>query len=322
MNNRREQALQTSKPSFPVQYESTVVSDSANGCIRHLKLHSGITLSTMDCDLDAPLVISFCSPSEAIGIGFSLSGMAESKVDGKVSDFSFSPGCSNVTRFPDFAEVEQAFSRGPSKRICLVAPLESLQLYAEHHRYPLPCLFKKHACSGLHQNYSITSAMRLAAAQIISSPYEGMTGAFFIESKVLELLALKFEQLALIHHQCRKSCPGQGALSARDTEGVHHAASLLTQNVEEPLSLEEVAREVGMCRSKLHESFRAVYGVTPFEYQRDYRLEAAKRYLLEGRMNITEIAFAVGYSSSGYFTKAFKKRFGKLPKKYLKEQMA
>jgi AraC-like DNA-binding protein len=70
-----------------------------------------------------------------------------------------------------------------------------------------------------------------------------------------------------------------------------------------------------MCRSKLFRCFRMVYGMTPFEYLRNRRLETAMDLLMDGRMNVAQAAYAVGFSCPSYFTKAFKKYFGHLPSK-------
>ena len=278
-----------------------------DGLIRHSWLNSGIILATLDRTFEAPASIEFPAPKDIIGIGFSLSGTVELKVDGKSLPHSFNPGWSNLTCFPPDAEVSLTVGCGLARRVCLTIPLETLNGYAERSMRSLhgPLNLKNHST---YHATSLTPGMRVAVSQLLSCPYQGMTKGFFIESKVMELLAYKFKQLGNSQPVLLRT-----SLSSRDVEGVHHAAKLLTENLEHPKSLKQIAREVGMCRSKLHEAFRTVHGVTPFEYQRDYRLEVARQYLLEGRMNITETAFAVGYSCSGYFTKAFKKRFGHLP---------
>ncbi|PIE48222.1 MAG: AraC family transcriptional regulator, partial [Gammaproteobacteria bacterium] len=74
----------------------------------------------------------------------------------------------------------------------------------------------------------------------------------------------------------------------------------------------ELAANAGVCRSKLHKCFKQVYGLTPFDYARDKRLEKAKQMLRQGE-NVTQTAFQLGYSSPSHFAKAFKEHFGYLP---------
>ncbi|TIH16988.1 AraC family transcriptional regulator [Marinifilum sp. JC120] len=281
--------------------------------IQFTPLHSGITLVTMDCMLENPVSISFIPPPETIGIGFSLSGSMNSSPEGWGSNISFDSGLSHFSYFPSADELDETFSEGRLRRVCLMMPMDLLQKYMAHYTKNLsPSLEIRHT-EPTHLTSPITPGMRAVISQIFECPHQGISHDFFIESKVMELLAYKFKQLGLHTRKDRIS------LSSKDVDGVVHAASLLTENLDTPKGLDQIARAVGMCRSKLHETFREMYGMTPFEYQRDYRLDIAKQHLLDSSMNITEIAFAVGYSSSGHFTKAFKKRYGELPGKYRRQ---
>jgi AraC-like DNA-binding protein len=59
-----------------------------------------------------------------------------------------------------------------------------------------------------------------------------------------------------------------------------------------------------------------IYGTTPFDYLRDRRLEKAKIFLDEGNMDVTEVAYTVGYSSLSHFAKVFRQYFGTPPSNY------
>lgn len=60
--------------------------------------------------------------------------------------------------------------------------------------------------------------------------------------------------------------------------------------------------------------------MSPGELIKDIRLEKAATMLSEGKMRINEIKDMVGYSSSSYFAKNFLKKYGVLPKDYIKKQ--
>nr|WP_319395860.1 AraC family transcriptional regulator [uncultured Desulfobacter sp.] len=155
----------------------------------------------------------------------------------------------------------------------------------------------------------ITPAIRTIIFNIFNCPYQGWAQKFFLESKVLELIAHKIGQIETVDNRKSDTRP----LPVPDLDRIREAARLLAGNLENSPDLNQLARAVGMCRSKLHRCFRMVYGVTPFEYLRNRRLETAMDFLMDGRMNVTQAAYAVGYSSPSYFTKAFKKYFGHLP---------
>lgn len=72
----------------------------------------------------------------------------------------------------------------------------------------------------------------------------------------------------------------------------------------------ELSRTVRLSRSKLQRCFLRVYGVAPFEYLRNHRLQTTRRLLQRGESNVTEAALRVGYANLSYFAKAFKTMFG------------
>ena len=82
------------------------------------------------------------------------------------------------------------------------------------------------------------------------------------------------------------------------------------------LSVEELSRELGMSRVNLYKRLVAMTGKTPIEFIRVIRLKHAAKLLRETRMNISEVAYQVGFNNPKYFTKYFKEEFGMLPSVY------
>jgi AraC-like DNA-binding protein len=75
---------------------------------------------------------------------------------------------------------------------------------------------------------------------------------------------------------------------------------------------------VGLNDFKLKRGFRQVFDTTVFGYVRALRMEKARALLELGRLNVTQVASATGYSCFGHFSAAFKKRFGILPSDFKK----
>jgi AraC-like DNA-binding protein len=71
-----------------------------------------------------------------------------------------------------------------------------------------------------------------------------------------------------------------------------------------------------LSRSQLHRKLLAVTGQAPGEFIRTYRLKKAASLILENKLNVTQIAFEVGFSSPSHFSKAFKQQFNCLPKEF------
>jgi len=154
----------------------------------------------------------------------------------------------------------------------------------------------------------LTPIMKMTLHQIDTCPYAGMTRRLFLEGKVLELVAHKLDQLG--SDSARKP---SAAMCAADVERVRHAADMLVRDLDAPPSINELARMVGMSRTKLYRIFGQVYGISPFEYLRNHRLSVAFQWLQEREVNVTEAAYKVGYTNLSHFAKAFKELFGVLP---------
>lgn len=79
------------------------------------------------------------------------------------------------------------------------------------------------------------------------------------------------------------------------------------------LSTIEIAKMLGVGRNRFQKEIKDLSGVTPVEFIRSLRLNEAKNLLKDRSKNISEVAYAVGFSNLSYFTRSFKQEFGKLP---------
>lgn len=94
------------------------------------------------------------------------------------------------------------------------------------------------------------------------------------------------------------------------------AKDILNANFDNPPSLTELARQVGLNDCTLKRGFREVFGTTAFGYLHDYRLEQALQLLQERHLNISEIARKVGFASYTSLSKGFRRKYGVSPKQY------
>ncbi|MEM9768390.1 MAG: AraC family transcriptional regulator [Cyanobacteria bacterium P01_D01_bin.71] len=156
----------------------------------------------------------------------------------------------------------------------------------------------------------ITPAQQHVLQQILQWPYQGITRQFYLEGKVLELLALYFSQML--------APAGNKPLVARDIDRIYQARDILIQNIASPPSLPELAKRVHLNERKLKQGFHQVFDTTVFGYLQDHRLEQARQLLQTQQLNIQETARWVGYASRSSFVVAFKKKFQIAPSQYLK----
>lgn len=87
-----------------------------------------------------------------------------------------------------------------------------------------------------------------------------------------------------------------------------------------PLSVEELARGAHMSAGHLSREFRRIYGESPYSYVMTRRVERAMTLLRRGDLSVTEICFAVGFSSLGTFSTRFTELVGVTPSAYRRDQ--
>ena len=101
---------------------------------------------------------------------------------------------------------------------------------------------------------------------------------------------------------------------ARDR--VEQAMAILRRDLTQPPTLEQLGRETGCSPFYLSRTFSKETGQTIPQYLRQLRLDRAAGLLKQGKMNVTEVALEVGYSSLSHFSQAFHQQFGCCPGLY------
>jgi len=112
---------------------------------------------------------------------------------------------------------------------------------------------------------------------------------------------------------------GQGArlghlmASGGDTIRISEAIGHLREHFDKPLQIEEIAREIGMSVSGFHHHFKSVTAMTPLQFQKQLRLQEARRLMLAENLDAASAGFRVGYEDPSYFNREYKKHFGAPP---------
>ena len=81
-------------------------------------------------------------------------------------------------------------------------------------------------------------------------------------------------------------------------------------------SVEMLCQEVGISRAQLHRKMKELTGLSTSEFIRNIRLEQAARLLKEQKINVTQVAYTVGFSNLAHFSTVFRKHFGVAPSEY------
>lgn len=112
--------------------------------------------------------------------------------------------------------------------------------------------------------------------------------------------------------------PQGGRLRAIATRGdlshrTARAIAWLRTNYTKPLHMEELAATAQMGISTLHHQFRALTTMSPLQYQKQLRLQAARQRMLMDGMDATTAAYEVGYESVSQFSREYSRFFGQPP---------
>lgn len=90
-------------------------------------------------------------------------------------------------------------------------------------------------------------------------------------------------------------------------------ASYITEDLTAHHTIEQLSQKFEISTTALKKCFRGVYGTSVYSYLRTYRLQVAKKLLLETESSVTEIASKIGYENPNKFTSAFKETYGSSP---------
>jgi AraC-like DNA-binding protein len=94
------------------------------------------------------------------------------------------------------------------------------------------------------------------------------------------------------------------------------AAKYITINFNENITIEEIAKKLHVHPAYLMRTFKKEKGLTVSQFRRVKRIKEAKELLRHSNLNLTDIAFMVGFNNSQYFSRAFKEEAGVTPKEF------
>ena len=121
---------------------------------------------------------------------------------------------------------------------------------------------------------------------------------------------------ALIPGLCGDALAERPGRVDEDRERIQRMLNHIHQNYAGPLTVSEMAAAAGVCAREAQRCFRRVLRQTPAEYIRQYRLQMARRLLMEGERSILEIGMACGFENPSHFSRVFRECTGQTPGEY------
>jgi AraC family transcriptional regulator len=153
---------------------------------------------------------------------------------------------------------------------------------------------------------AISNSLRAELAQ------GGVGSRIYVEALIAQLA------IHLIRRYSSAAPAHRAAPSAISGHKLKLAKAHVTEHIGEDLSVEAIARAVGMSPYHFAHAFRAATGVPPHQYVMQVRVETAKSLLRNTRLSVTEIANCVGYASASHFCVGFQKQAGMSPSAFRK----
>ena len=160
------------------------------------------------------------------------------------------------------------------------------------------------------QQVALTADIFSAVKALLDNRFEGGARLRYYAAKCWELLCLSSRELINAGDLNETDL----RITAKDLKLLERARMILASEFEQPPTVEALARAVGTNTNKLKSAFKAIYGMTVFEYGLRERMTHALTLMNNEGASASEAARAIGYSNQASFSTAFKKFYGYSPR--------
>lgn len=162
----------------------------------------------------------------------------------------------------------------------------------------------------------IKQKTKFLAQSILKNTYNSKLRHLYLESAVLEILYLEFDNFLSQTSQGNEKLK----LNNADIEAIYHAKEILENNLANPPSISQLSKLVALNEFKLKAGFKKILNETPHNLSVISRLQEAKNLLETSDLSISEIAREVGYNYPQSFSNAFFKCFKIRPMDLMKKR--
>jgi len=302
-----------SKLAFTGWEQRLILPESVgSGYISRMKIRPGMEILVEDMVLRDNLKLHIEQECQVLGLAYQLSGEVYCEWNGMPVSTSNSPG--NTVFFTDHTKVyleTSSMSKSYGVKVRL-RPEELCCYFEESEDRERLALLLNHYKNTVH-NYSITPDIEKIVYDMLVCSYQGPLKRLFIESKALELIMLFVHE----HGEGRATKNSSRTQSKNELEKLHMARQIIVNHLEQPRSIQQLSKIVGLSTTKLKKGFREQFGTTIFELVREERLNKAAWLLETNQMKVCEAAVAVGYSNPSNFASAFRKQYGCNPSDFI-----
>lgn len=157
------------------------------------------------------------------------------------------------------------------------------------------------------------------ADAFLAKPFDMEELHMVIENLVQSRLRLKGKYSGAQQAQADKV--DQPEVRGNDEVLMERIMKCINKNISDSdFNVERLTQEVGISRVQLHRKMKEMTGISTSEFIRNIRLEQAARLLKEQKINVTQVAYTVGFSNLAHFSTIFRKHFGVAPSEYAERE--
>ncbi len=176
-------------------------------------------------------------------------------------------------------------------------------------RQDLTGRFDKASKMQIFERALVSTRHRYLISRLLQNPYHGVLEKLYFESIAGELLIALLESILTGGRE-----PGTAlSLSDRDKEILLVAKELLFKDLQNPPTITQLAKSVGLNENKLKKGFKVLFNNTIFKTLTEYRMQQAAELVRKRDMSIAEIAHFTGYANISKFIAAFRKIYSITP---------
>ncbi|MGB0527949.1 MAG: helix-turn-helix domain-containing protein [Flavobacteriaceae bacterium] len=201
--------------------------------------------------------------------------------------------------------------------LCLVLSIDGLHALFSEHAKIIPFLNTETQETKFYSQGELSPAMAIVVSQLIENRLHTALKNIYNKGKVYELISLYFNKT---EDTDLEQCPYLA--DDQNIRKIRQAKEIIVAEMNEPPTLEHLAKTIDLPLKRLKEGFKQLYGDSVYGFLFQHKMEFARKLLLSNKYSVGEIGLRVGYSTPSHFIAAFKKKYGTTPKKYLSELQA
>ena len=198
-----------------------------------------------------------------------------------------------------------------SKVISVLIPIVEFHKLFSSSSSDIPFFENKSLNQKHYSENLISNSILIVLNQIIKNDMDNSTRSLLYKAKIYELFSLIFKKTKEIDLD---QCPF--LKNDENLKKIAKAKDVILKDIKNPPSLIELSKTIDLSLKNLKKGFKEIYGKPVYKYLFDFKMERAKQLLSNGNLNVNEVSYELGYSSSSHFIAAFKKKYGITPRTY------